>query len=628
MRHRVDRLVLADHAPAQVVLHRQQLGPLALEHALDRNAGPARHHRGDVLGRHRLVDHLPAFRRLGRGQLLVQLRDAPVGQLAGLGPVAPALRLLQLEARALELLLELLRARELLLFRLPSGGQLGGLLLELAQLLLEPLQPLARRWILLLLQRLALDLQLDDAPVQLVELLGLGVDLHAQPGGRLVHQVDRLVRQEAIGDVAVRQGRGGDDRAIGDAHAVMDLVLLLDAAQDRDRVLDRRLAHEHRLEAPGERRVLLDVLAVLIQRGGADAVQLAARERGLEHVGRVHRALGPAGADQVVQLVDEQDDLAGRRGDLGEHRLEPLLELAAVFRAGDQRAEIERQQALLLQALRHVAVHDAQRQTLDDRGLADPGLADQHRVVLGPAGEHLDGAPDLLVAPDHRVELALARRCGQVTRILLERVVARLGRGAVRPAALAHRLDRCIQALRRDPGGAQRLGGGRVFGERQREQQPLDGDERIAGLLGQLLGLLEQPGQLGRHIDLAGAGAFHLGQLGQLGLDPGARLLGIAAGAGDQLGGLPLGVVEQDLQKVLRRQALMAAAQRQRLRVLQKAPRALGILLRFHGSYDAPLLCLHPCRDRAAPARPGGSPAWLRASTPAAPRSSRRAASP
>ena len=189
-----------------------------------------------------------------------------------------------------------------------------------------------------------------------------------------------------------------------------DLVLLLEAAQDRDGVLDGGLADEHRLEAPRERRVLLDVLAVLVERGGADAVQLAARERGLQHVGGVHRALGLAGADQGVQLVDEQDDVALGRGHLLQHGLEALLELAAVLRAGDQRAEVERQQPLVLQALRHVAVDDALRQALDDRGLADAGLADQHRVVLGPAREHLDDAADLLVAADHRVELALARR--------------------------------------------------------------------------------------------------------------------------------------------------------------------------------------------------------------------------
>ena len=116
-----------------------------------------------------------------------------------------------------------------------------------------------------------------------------------------------------------------------------------------------------------------------------------------------------------------------------QHRLQPLLELAAVFGAGDQRAEVERQQALVLQALRHVAVDDAQRQALDDRGLADAGLADQHRVVLGAARQHLDRAADLLVAADDRIELALARRLGQVAGVFLQRVIAFLGRRRCRP---------------------------------------------------------------------------------------------------------------------------------------------------------------------------------------------------
>ena len=81
----------------------------------------------------------------------------------------------------------------------------------------------------------------------------------------------------------------------------------------------RRLADEHLLEAALERRVLLDVLAVFVERGRADAMQLAARERGLEHVAGVHRAFGLAGADHGVQLVDEQDDLAFLLGEIVEH---------------------------------------------------------------------------------------------------------------------------------------------------------------------------------------------------------------------------------------------------------------------------------------------------------------------
>ena len=54
------------------------------------------------------------------------------------------------------------------------------------------------------------------------------------------------------------------------------------------------------------------------------------------------RAFGRARADDRVELVDEQDDLALRLGDLLQHRLQPLFELAAVLRAGDERAHVER----------------------------------------------------------------------------------------------------------------------------------------------------------------------------------------------------------------------------------------------------------------------------------------------
>ena len=228
----------------------------------------------------------------------------------------------------------------------------------------------------------------------------------------------------------------------------MLLVLVLQAAQDRDRVLDRRLGHEHRLEAPRERRVLLHMLAVFVERGRADAVQFAARQRRLQQVRGVHRAVRLAGADQRMHLVDEQDDAAFGADDFLQHGLQPLLELAAIFRAGNQRAHVEREQLLVLQAFRHVAVDDALGEAFDDRGLADAGLADQHRIVLGPARQHLDGAADFLVAADHRIDLAVARRLRQVAGIFLQRVIGVLGRGAVGGAALAQRIDRRIEVLR------------------------------------------------------------------------------------------------------------------------------------------------------------------------------------
>ena len=136
-----------------------------------------------------------------------------------------------------------------------------------------------------------------------------------------------------------------------------------------------------------------------------------------------------------------------------QHGLEPLLELAAVLRAGDHRAQVEREQLLVLEAFGDVALDDALGDAFGDRGLADARLADQHGVVLGAAGEHLHDAADLFVAADDRVGLALPRRLGEVARVLLQCLELPLGirvGHALRASDLLHRLQqrRAIDALR------------------------------------------------------------------------------------------------------------------------------------------------------------------------------------
>ena len=170
-----------------------------------------------------------------------------------------------------------------------------------------------------------------------------------------------------------------------------------------------------------------------------------------------------------------------------EHGLEPFLELAAVLGPGDQRAHVERDDPLVLQPLRHVAADDALGQPFDDGRLADARLADQHRVVLGPAGQHLDDAANLLVAADDRVELALPGRLRQVAAILFQRLVGlfRVLRGDALPAA--DLLQGRHQPL---PGDAEFLedaaGGAAVVGHGQ--QQMLDGNVLVLELLGLVLG--------------------------------------------------------------------------------------------------------------------------------------------
>ena len=152
---------------------------------------------------------------------------------------------------------------------------------------------------------------------------------------------------------------------------------------------------------------------VLGRRRRADAADFAARQRGLEDVRRVERSFSRPGPDQRVELVDEHDDVRVL-GQLLHDRLEALFELTAVLGAGDDQRDVEREEPLVGEEMRHVAVHDLLRQPLDDGGLADAGLADEHCVVLRPPAEHLLDALDLDVAADQRIELVLHRRFGEV----------------------------------------------------------------------------------------------------------------------------------------------------------------------------------------------------------------------
>ena len=53
---------------------------------------------------------------------------------------------------------------------------------------------------------------------------------------------------------------------------MMHFVAFFEAAQNRNRILDVGLIDQHRLETSLESAVFLDIFAVLIQRGRANAV--------------------------------------------------------------------------------------------------------------------------------------------------------------------------------------------------------------------------------------------------------------------------------------------------------------------------------------------------------------------
>ena len=256
----------------------------------------------------------------------------------------------------------------------------------------------------------------------------LVVEIHVR--ARLVDEVDGLVGEETVGDVALGERHGHAAHLVGDLHAVEVLVILADALEDLHAVAERGLGDGHGLEAALKRGVLFNVLAVFVERRRADDLNLAAGERGLENVCGVHAALGVARADEIVHLVDDEDDVS-LAADLFDETFHARLKLAAELRSRDERGEIEQKYLLVAQLRRHVAGGDALRKTLGDRRLADARLADETGVVLLAAVEDLDDALELLAAADHTVELARAGAVGERDAVVIEKLALGLALAAV-----------------------------------------------------------------------------------------------------------------------------------------------------------------------------------------------------
>src|SRR5512143_1102309 len=223
----------------------------------------------------------------------------------------------------------------------------------------------------------------------------------------------------------MRQYRRSNQRGVLDANPVMYFVALLQPPQDRNGVLYRRLIDQHRLKTPLERRIFLDMFAVLVERGRTDAMEFAARKHGLEKVRSVDSAFRSARSDDRVHLVDEQNDFAFRRLNFFQHRLESFFKLAAILRACDQRPHIECNNSLILQALGNIASNDSLGEPFDDRRLANAWLTDQHRIVLGPARKHLNHSADFVVSANYGIELPRRGHLCEIATISFQSLVGR-----------------------------------------------------------------------------------------------------------------------------------------------------------------------------------------------------------
>ena len=228
-----------------------------------------------------------------------------------------------------------------------------------------------------------------------------------------------LVGEPGVGKTAVVEGlaqkivKGEVPETLKDKQLyTLDLGALVAGSRYRGDFEERLKKVLKEIRTRGDIILFIDEIHTLVG-AGANGLQLTAGQHRLQYRGRVDRSLGRARAHESVDLVYEQDDVA-TGPDLLEDLLQPLLEVTAVPGPGHQGAEVEGVQLLVLQGLGHLALDDLLGEAFHHGGLANARLADQHRVVLGPARQHLHDALDLLFPADNWVKLAFAGSRRQV----------------------------------------------------------------------------------------------------------------------------------------------------------------------------------------------------------------------
>ena len=136
-----------------------------------------------------------------------------------------------------------------------------------------------------------------------------------QMRARLVDCIDRLIRTHAVLHELVGELYRGAQRFVGDEDVVMPLEAFLARDENLHRLQHAELADHDFLKATLERGIALDPLLILRAGRRAHDAKVAAHERRLEHVRGVHRRADRRPlADQVVQLIDEQNGVGGLRG--------------------------------------------------------------------------------------------------------------------------------------------------------------------------------------------------------------------------------------------------------------------------------------------------------------------------
>ena len=292
---------------------------------------------------------------------------------------------------------------------------------QLHQLAAQNCQPLIVLVLRILVEHTKLQLIVIPFLLQLCQLgYLLTVQIHIRAG--LIQQVDGLIRQETIGDIALRQHhtlmgnlrRNGDtvELSIGLGQTLHNLACLGDGG----------FCNSDRLEAALQGGILFNIFPIFRKCRSADNLYFSPGKGGFQDICRVHAALCIAGTHQIMNLINHQNDIAALL-DLTDQALHAALKLTTELGTSHQSRQIQQKNLLVPELIGNISGGDSLGKTLRNGSFANARLADQTGVVFLAAVENLDDALGLHIPTNDSIQLSFFGSAGEIHAVAVQKLV-------------------------------------------------------------------------------------------------------------------------------------------------------------------------------------------------------------
>mmetsp|Transcript_9273 Transcript_9273/g.18422 ORF Transcript_9273/g.18422 Transcript_9273/m.18422 type:complete len:435 (-) Transcript_9273:265-1569(-) len=241
----------------------------------------------------------------------------------------------------------------------------------------------------------------------------------SNPRSSLIHQINSLIWQETVRNVLRGVLGCSHEGFISVTELVVGLITLSESQHDLEGLIHCWFWNNNWLETTLKSRILLNMLAILIQCGGSNALQLTSGQSWLENIGGINSSFSGSRSNESVNLINHKNNIIILL-DLIHQFLQSFLKLSSVLGSCYKQTHIQCDHLLAFDSLWHIPTCDALSKSFGNSSFSDSRLTDQAWVVLGTTAKNLSHTLNLLCSPHHWIQASLLGPLGKVCSILFQ----------------------------------------------------------------------------------------------------------------------------------------------------------------------------------------------------------------